>query len=205
MKFTAILTGSINNEPIRLNGKGSINPQKGLTDGYYNLQEVPTDFSPVLLSAVLITGYPDASASLDGASNIFQGRSYEYNRNLIFGNGGELNLNTSCILKDDHLHSQFHLTGNVDLPPVDRMEPLIESWTPAGPGGIEGHFRAVWLGADGCTVKADAFTEYNVDTDQIQKRLLHRFVTIDSEVQGSDIHKLQEVMLFENILPSVQD
>src|SRR5882724_9441802 len=98
ISFDARLEGMLNHSQIQLAGGGSISHPKGQTIGDYELRRLPEGFSPFILSACLITGYPNASKSIDGSRNIFQGRSYNYTRTLKFRTGEEMILDANCSL-----------------------------------------------------------------------------------------------------------
>jgi hypothetical protein len=65
----------VNGFPIALSGDGNIERGLGLTLGSYTIEQIPKGFDPYIFSAILITGYPNASASVDNTPNIFRDRS----------------------------------------------------------------------------------------------------------------------------------
>ena len=203
LSFSASLSGTVNGEAIALKGDGNIQRGLGLTVGTYNLERLPRGFQPPLLSSILITGYPNASASVEDTPNIFRDRSYDYRRNITFRDGGDLSLRARCVLEGDHITSRFYLTGHVEVPELAGVEPLLESWEPNGPGGIRGHFTIAWRLQNGRgLVTADAESTYQIDTDEEQQGLLHRFVIMNSAVRGNTLRKTQTVGLFRE-LPKV--
>jgi hypothetical protein len=88
----------------------------------------------MLFSAILITGYPNASASVEDTPNIFRDRSYDYRRLIKFRDGGELQFRARCTLEGDHITSRFHLRGAVHVPALVSIEPLIEMMSRAAAG-----------------------------------------------------------------------
>ena len=196
LKFTARLTGVVNGQPIKLYGTGRIVLSSGLTDGRYDLEEIPKRFRLPVLSTVLVTGYPNASFSQDRTPNIFSGRSYSYERSIAFREGGELKLHASCTIDADRLTSTFRLMGHAELPELEGIDPLVESWEPVGPGRIRGQFTAAWPTPVGPVVAADVSTDYRIETDDVQAGLVHRFVTMSSHCSGSELRKVQHVRLF---------
>ena len=87
LSFQASLQGSVNGQPIHLEGGGSIDDAIGETIGDYELFDDVAAIQPFFLSACLITGYPNASASQGGVKNIFQGVPYSYRRVIRFRSG----------------------------------------------------------------------------------------------------------------------
>jgi hypothetical protein len=189
----------VNRLGIHLNGSGTISHAIGQTVGNYDLLEMPAGVSPFILSACLITGYPNASASIGGCRNIFQGHTYSYNRTLRFRSGEVLVLDTNCKLDGNRLLSDFRLQGSSPLADVYSIDPLVESWEPAGPGRIRGHFTAAWRRKTGGLVVADAVTDYRIDTSEEQQEFLHRYIAITSSVEGGHLFKKQDVRLFKQL------
>jgi Green fluorescent protein len=201
--FTALLDGDINSSTLDLGGHGIIDHQAGQTTGVYLIWKSPVEFSPYLLGPMLITGYPNASQSIDGAQNIFKGRSYGYRRQIKFNSGHRLYLRAECDLCNRVLKSRFSITGAVPRVAISPLEPLVESWRPAGPGRIRGEFGAAWRKVDGDYLTADVLTDYEVDTNEQQENVLHRFVRMRTTVNGNEVRKSQKVMLFRELPPSV--
>jgi len=197
--FQAELNGLVNSEALDLVGTGGIDLQTGLTHGTYQLRRMPDRLSPLVLSACLITGYPNASVSPDHSPNIFRARPYRYRRELRFRDGGSLVLAATCSLADTVMISQFRLDGELHHPELRNVEPLIESWEPHGPGRVRGHFAISWRTRSGVFVTADAFTDYEVDTEEEQADILHRMVTIDSRIEGHTLRKEQYSVLFRRL------
>lgn len=192
LTFTAKLTGHVNQQAIHVTGTGHVDPELGVTDGTYEF-EVPKDFDPMLLSAFLICGYPNATASIENTPNIFLGKSYEYRRFLKLRDGGELNQRATVSVRKDGIDSRFHLTGWI--PPIAGLtgvEPVVESWEPHGPGGIRGHFTIAWATTSGPLVVGDAFSTYQIATDGEQKGLLHRLIFMRTVLNNART-KLREI------------
>lgn len=195
MKFTAQLDGIVNQQSIKLNGKGTLCELTGKTHGEYDLLNIPKGFDSMLLSAVLITGYPNASHSHENVKNVFKGKSYSYEREINFRDGGKLNLKVNCKHENDLFKSDFVLTGNVEFYGLTSVEPLVESWQPIGSGNIKGHFMAAWQSKRGL-IAADAFTDYKIENSETQPNVLHRYISIDSFFENNRLIKDQQVSLF---------
>lgn len=192
LSFAAKLTGQINHQIIEVTGTGHVDPDLGVTDGTYEFK-VPNGFDPMLLSAFLICGYPNATASINETPNIFLGKSYEYRRALQLRDGGELNQRATVTVRNNRIDSRFHLTGWIPaITGLTGVEPVVESWEPHGPGGIRGHFTIGWTTATGGLVVGNAFSTYQIDTDHQQNGLLHRFISMRTVLNKSK-NKLREI------------
>jgi hypothetical protein len=200
--FIATVDGSLNSVPMRLHGQGTIDHDVGRTEGAYVLTEAPPDFSPYLLGPMLITGYPNASRSAVGVENIFKGRSYRYTRQIAFRTGERIQLAAECDLSDGTLRSRFTVSGDLPHESPAPLEPLIESWIPAGEGRIRGTFTAAWKRLDGQYLVADVTTDYDVDTLMSQQQTLHRYVRISTACKNGRVEKRQDVFLFRDIFPA---
>jgi hypothetical protein len=189
--FSAKLGGSVNGETIHVTGKGHVDAALGVTDGTYDFR-VPADFDPMLLSAFLICGYPNATACMDKVTNVFAAKSYEYRRTLKLREGGEIQQRAAITYGKDGLESQFYLTGYARVPKLTGVEPVVESWEPNGPGGIRGHFAIAWTTEKGFLVVGDANSSYQIDTTHEQAGLLHRFIIMRTLLHAS-MPRLREV------------
>lgn len=204
LTFSATMTGSVNHEALSLTGQGQIDPSLGLAEGRYTFRTLPKSFDPNLLTAFLITGYPDAAASIGNVANLFRDHSYGYRRTVTFREGGELRFRASCMLKGGHITSKLHLVGQVEVPELTSAEPLVESWEPNGPGGVLGHFTISWRRDDGSVVTADADSNYQIyDEDATQDGILHRFIQVRSAVDSNTLHQMQTAGLFSELPKSL--
>jgi hypothetical protein len=199
LEYTAELTGSVNGQPICLEGRGHINSKDGLTSGEYELHKLPRDFDPLFLTAVLITGYPNACASLDGVSNPFVGLSYEYVRQIAFRSARSLELKTRCQLNGRHLSSEFRLTGSSPVASLGTVEPLVETWESLGPGQIEGRFKVAWTTSGGEQLTAQTETEYAIPQSVPEICLMHRFIEIESRLVGTRLSLKQHSFAFRHL------
>lgn len=204
LTFNVTLTGSVNHEALNLTGQGRIERSQGLTDGRYAFRALPKAFDPHLLSAFLITAYPNATASIGDTPNLFGDHSYGYRRTLRFREGGELRFRASCMRRGTHIESKFHLVGQVEVPALHSEEPFIETWEPNGPGGILGTFTISWRTDDGNVVTAEAETSYQIhESDATQDGILHRFILTRTAVDGNALHQVQTAGLFRDLPKSL--
>ena len=199
LSFRASLNGEVNGKEIILQGEGTIND--GHTDGKYDLIQLPEGFSPEILSVVLVTGYPNASETIDQTQNIFKGNSYNYTRHIKFSDGGELQLQTECVLEGNHLDSKFTLHGEINDIDLVAIQPIVESWEPCGEGKIKGRFTATWeKQSTGEVITASTESDYIIDTEETQKNLCHRFIKIQNTYDERQLRKLQDVYLFTDLM-----
>ena len=203
LSFKADLTGCINNQTFTVTGKGKVNGNIGLTDGIYEFSSLPKGFDPMLLSAFLVCGYPNAVASIDGTPNLFRGHSYEYRRSFKLRDGGELYCRTQIKLKGNSIKTKFHLTGWCNVPELVDMEPVVESWEPYGEGGLRGHFTISFKTKDGSLITGDTFTNYQIDANKSQVGVLHRFIIMKTIIKGKSLREIQTEGLFHHLPKSL--
>jgi hypothetical protein len=165
ISYTATVRGTINGRNLEVVGRGSISESGGLTEGEYKIEQFPPDTDPAFLTAVLITGYPNASRTTGAVTNPFQGRSYSYCRQLRFSSGHSMSFVAQCFRHESHLESTFDLCGLMPDARVNRVLPLVESWTSATAApSLSGMFLAGWGLCDGALIFAEARTNYGVAT-----------------------------------------
>jgi hypothetical protein len=197
LKTRVILNGQVNAEDVAARGRALLQPDAGITAGRYVIGNLPKGLHPRILGAILITGYPTASKALPGAQNPFRTTSYGYTRRLDFGQSGNLILNAYCKKEPGSITSTFQLTGQIDAPALVAMEPLVETWIPAGKGRVHAHFTASWRTAKGRRMFAECFTDYILESGETLRNRQHRFVTLHTTVKGNLMSKDQHVTLFK--------
>ena len=199
LEYTAKLSGKVNDLEILVNGSGNILLEDGLTKGDYEIEKSPDGFSPLFLTAVLITGYPNACAPLDGSKNVFHGSSYNYKRTLVFRQGERLTMTAKCFLSGNVLDSVFEISGNVPKVELDAVEPLVEVWEPADNNQIRGQFRIAWKKNGKVVVSADAQSEYYPGNSTEFMPVLHRFISISHELQDRKLSLNQKSLMFHQL------
>jgi hypothetical protein len=148
LTFSAVLSGSLNGEAVDVRGDGTINEDRGLTDGRYDIRRLPNDLDSRSLGAFLLTGYPNSCATrYANVGNPFSGGGYHYLRIYAFDSGEEITLNMRCELSaDSHLTSSFVVSGNApSLGGVRDIASIHELWAPSE-SNIDGKFEVSWLG-----------------------------------------------------------
>lgn len=204
LTFTAHLTGSVNGSAILVSGGGTIDVEHGETDGRYLLQDISPDFHPSILSACMITGYPNASASLNNTRNPFHGKSYSYRRSLEFSTGCRLELRAECELFGSQLKSRFFLYGEARLQGITSIDPLIESWEPLVGGDLRGRFTIGWRTLDDRVYTAEADSRYTLASSAVVEGVLHRYLVIRPESTPERLRLRQRSTLFRR-LPDLDD
>ncbi len=160
--FSTTLTGLLNGQTILVEGRGTIIEDVGLTVGDYNLIKTPDGFPSELLSIMMVTGYPNASRSIDLAQNPFKGISYSYTRNINF-EGQQMVLEAKVSLSERRLESVFHINGQFGAPiALGKVDPIRETWDQVSDGIIQGQFGASWSLPNGGSAKASTKTQYRV-------------------------------------------
>ncbi|MBI5450160.1 MAG: hypothetical protein HY940_02270 [Gammaproteobacteria bacterium] len=195
-EFSAELIGQINGQSIELGGNGTIDPVSGITSGKYMLRRLPNDFDPTVLSACLITGYPNVCATKGGIENPFGEYPYRYERAINFRNGGRLRLRTECKYVNGRLDSQFYLEGHVTTPALDTVEPIIESWEPGQDAQVHGNFVVAWRCKDGSLFVAEADTKYTILADVKIDHFLHRYIAVTPKFTNDSLSLHQDSELF---------
>jgi hypothetical protein len=199
LEYTAVLNGCVNDQEIIVTGAGKIIVRDGLTEGTYELVKLPTEFDPAVLEAVLITGYPNACAPLDGSPNVFQGKSYHYRRLLSFQENEQLLLNAVCQVDGNRLTSKFTLKGTAPKVKIEDVAPLVEAWEPTGSQEIAGQFRIVWQTVDGGYIRADAQSEYFPGNSTANMPVLHRYISISAKIEGRILTLTQKSLVFHHL------
>lgn len=198
MNYSAILHGNINGQIIFVSGKGTI--INGLTNGNYILEQLPDKFEPQILKGLLITGYPNATHSIDNSVNIFQGKSYTYKRILNFSNGGRIEMFADCVLSENQLISKFTVNGSLFIEErIENSEPLIEVWEPTKENVLSGLFRITWKTKNGNYLSADARSEYFPLGVTQQLPILHRYIEIESVEENNLFSLSQKSFLFHRL------
>lgn len=199
LEYKATLTGEVNKQPIAVIGEGIICSEEGLTKGGYDLELLPEGFSPLFLSTVLITGYPNACASLDGSPNLFKGMSYHYEREISFCDGGHLSLKTECDVQGRSLISKFFLSGEIEPADLCGVEPLVEAWESISDQEIQGSFKIVWRRHNGSLLSAEARSRYHIHRKSRIAPLIHRFIRIEPQVENGRLFLTQKSFIFQQL------
>jgi hypothetical protein len=192
LEFDAIVSGIVNGSEISVRGGGSIDEELGFTDGTYDISKLPHFYAPGLLTACILTGYPNATASTSELKNPFQGRSYGYERELRFKTGEVLAYRAECTVAGAALMSHFYLNGAVPVVPVPPcfFQEIEESWVTDQTGRLHGRFEAQWDGGSSGQVVASASSDYRFKLGEPVAAL--RRLRLDAQTRGDQFRLLQE-------------
>lgn len=181
-RFVALAELELNDEQVRLTGRGSVEPNDGIVEGTYQYEPLPGLVDPFIFKSVLITGYPSICQSRDGKINPFKAGSYRYRRTVDFGEHGALRYEADCKIdgsdSEARLVSTFVGEGDLSIPPIEIASPVVETWVPAG-RQVRGTFLIGWRRKDGQGyVVGRAHTEYElpVEADPLAC-LVHRRIS----------------------------
>lgn len=195
LSFEAIVSGRVNGAEVAVNGLGDISEADGLTVGRYDISKLPPFYAPGLLTACILTGYPNATATPSGQRNPFQGRSYDYRRSLRFSSGQVLTYTAEIRREPRRLLSHFRLDGSapvVSLPDMFVQE-IDERWSTDGDGQLRGAFSAPWLTEEGIELAACATSEYHVAA--LSEINAHRRLKLHAITSRSEFRLRQESRL----------
>jgi hypothetical protein len=196
LKTRVTMKGRVNGEALSVAGRAILEPFEGVTRGRYVIEALPKRMDPRILSAFMITGYSNASKNFPGAVNPFRGVSYRYEREVTFEDGKALHFKAYCKVENDgSITSDFDLTGEVDVPALTAIEPLVEAWVPTKPGEIYGNFTSTWITEKGERIFASAVTRYHLEKPNPLPERHHRYITILGQFRGNLMSKYQKVTL----------
>ena len=193
--FQATMSGRINGVKFSLKGEGFHG--NGFSRGSYECRQVPPKMDLLLLNAFLMLGYPSVHRPMDGAINPFMGLSYHYRRTLTLEDGSQLVVTTRHDKKAAKTTSKFTIEGNVDIPALDSVSSVVETWAPKGAGKLSGEFPMQWLTKDGKKLNGVIATEYELPAKaalpQRQQYLVQRLASLAS---GNKLEIIQDSELF---------
>lgn len=160
---------------------------------------MPKGMDISLLSYVALTGQPPMSRVLEGATNPFIGTGgvYEATRTLDLGAHGYLS--TTYWVEEtgtNRLRAVFDVTGHADTPRLTSIAPCTETWTPMGPGKVNGQFTMVWTGEDGTQVQGKTDTSYMLPTEETIPGQQFREIRINIESTPTKLRQTEHIVLF---------
>jgi hypothetical protein len=200
-RYQARVAGRINGTDIAISGSGTFDEAKGVVEGYYELELMPVDAHPLILNAVLITGYPSVCKESGSIANPFRQGDYSYIREVNFGSHGHLRYAAQCreIASENGikaLDSYFQIEGTVVVPELLSTEPLIEYWTPFKRGELDGSFEIRWLTSAGSFISARAVTTYTLPIGNPTPTMtMSRSIQLHNVLQQQRLNVYQESRL----------
>lgn len=160
---------------------------------------MPQGMDISLLSYVTLTGQPSMSRIMSDAVNPFvnTGGVYEGTRTLELGPYGYLTTTYAVISTGENkLKAIFDATGDVHVPRLVSIAPCIETWTPMGPGRINGQFTMVWTGEDGTRIQGKTDTNYVLPTEETIPGQQFREIRINIEATDTTLKQTEHIVLF---------
>ena len=139
------------------------------------------------------------SRVLEGAVNPFIGTGgvYKATRTLDLGEHGHLTTTYSVLdAGAGHLRAVFDVQGTVDVPRLVEIAPTIETWTPKGPGKVNGQFTMVWTGEDGSRVQGKTDTAYQLPTEETIPGQQFREIRINIDTTDTQLLQTEHIVLF---------
>ena len=196
------IRGTFNGKNFELMGKGHGKPYEGMLESRLETKGPPLHFPMHLLDIVAIFGYPTYSHYHEGTVDLFKiSDGYEYERHITYENGGYMDTLHTIVRKDDGLHGDFQvLRGeNLQVPELECIEPISETFIPAGPGKIKSTCVLAWRKKGGGLFTAECKSEYrlkhNKSLQGIQFRLVN-FTTAHTQTvldQKESLHVIRSL------------
>jgi len=144
--------GSINGERFKLVGGGEGQPFAGVIHQVLNVNPTAVTFPMGLMDVPGVMGFPTFSMYLDGTTDLFKRKpfSYEYKRRLRFQDGGVMESFHRVEYCEDRVVGDFRVEGEgIRATELGPIEPIVETFIPAGPGRIRSTFTVVYPTSDG--------------------------------------------------------
>jgi len=158
----------MNGAPFELVGGGVGKPYDGKLASRLTSKNGPLPFSMHLMDIVAIFGYPTYSCYHEDTTDLFK-RSrggYEYERHLKFENGGFMDTLHKITNDGTSLEGDFCVVdGQVEAPELIGIEPIVETFIPAGPGKIRSECVVAWRKKEGGIFSAKCSSEYRLRHD----------------------------------------
>ena len=198
------LHGTVNGENFKMRGGGMGAPHEGTVATDLVTNPGPVGFKMGLMAPCIIMGFPTFSKYPPGTHDLFKiSDGYEYERHLRFENGGKLDTVSKVTyhgskgeeFRVQHVEGDFKVEGNVEAPELVSVEPLVETFEPAGPGRIKSTFRIVWRTTDGGEFAADADNEYRLKHKQELPFRHQRRIEFDAQFSPDRIRQSERLTM----------
>lgn len=180
LKHETTIRGTFNGKQFELKGEGGGQPYDGKLASRLESTGVPLSFSMHLLDIVAIFGYPTYSKYHEDTTELFKSSDgYEYERHLKYENGGYMNTLHQIVWKDgDCLSGDFQVLNGecTNVPELEGIEPIVETFLPAGPGKIKSHCVIAWRKKGGGVFTAECESEYRLKHSRSLPLLQFRMV-----------------------------
>ncbi|KAI9837877.1 MAG: hypothetical protein M1837_002697 [Sclerophora amabilis] len=188
---------------VEYHGFGTGNANRGLLSSQLD-HNLP--FDPEILAVHLIVGYPSYSEYKDGATDLFKpstvGGGYKYQRKYRFSNGAHFT-SFHNITFDKATGLRGHFTTR-DFPTDAfpgrwRIQDLVETFIPSGPGLVKSVMAANWKG-DSKDVQAVIESEYYLNHNEQLPGLHWRHVTFETEHPSENVYcQSEKITVLKNL------
>jgi hypothetical protein len=198
------LHGTVNGEAFAMRGGGMGAPHDGTVATELATNPGPVGFPMGLMAVCIIMGFPTFSKYPKGTHDLFKiSDGYEYERHLRFEEGGTLDTISKVTyhgsrggdLQVRYVEGDFEVNAQVDAPELVSIEPLVETFEPAGEGRIKSTFKVVWRTADGGTFTADADNVYKLKHKQALPFKHKRRIEFDTEFRQDRIRQSERLTM----------
>lgn len=199
-----LLHGTVNGEKFTMRGGGMGAPHDGMVETDLATNPGPVGFPMGLMAVCIIMGFPTFSKYPKGTHDLFKiSDGYEYERHLRFDNGGTLDTVSKVSyhgskgeeFRVQHVEGDFKVDGTVEAPELASVDPLVETFEPAGPGRIKSTFRIVWRTNDGGEFTANADNEYRLKHKQELPFPHKRRIEFDSQFSPDRIRQSERLTM----------
>lgn len=182
LRHKTIITGTANGKQFRLEGEGEGRPYEGELCALLKTTSGPLHISMHLLDVVSMFGYPTYSRYHEQTKELFKiSDGYEYERDIKFENGGYMKTLHKVTRQPDCLQGDFKvLECSVEAPDLEAIEPIVETFIPAGPGKINSQAVFAWRKKGGGYFTARCESQYRLNHKESLPHLQFRVVHFDT-------------------------
>jgi hypothetical protein len=199
LQVELFVSGNVNGSSFEVHGFSHGVPGSGNIRADVDLGgSLPHGFQLPILSYVLLTGQPSMSFVTRGASNPFVSTAgvYKAVRTLQIDDETSFTTSYDVTKKGNQLEAHFSITGISKLPALKSIKPTIETWTPKGPGRIDGNFVMSWESEDGSVVTGTTKTRYQLPTEEVLPGVHFREILIDIDPREKGLAQHERIVLF---------
>ena len=201
LRHETIIHGTANGKTFRLAGEGQGRPYDGKLGSVLKSTTGPLHIPMHLLDIVAIFGYPTYSNYHEDTKDLFKiSDGYEYERSITYENGGHMKTLHKVTKHSDHLSGDFQvLECTVQAPELECIEPVVETFIPAGPGKINSHAVLAWRVKGGGYFTARCESQYRLKHEEslnhLQFRVVHFNTNHSQEVldQKESLHVIRHL------------
>ena len=197
LRHRTTIEGTFNGKAFRLVGGGKGQPHEGILDCRLESRTGPVPFSMPMMNVIAIFGYPTYSKHVNVFDIFKRSDGYEYERNILFQDGGSMqSLHVVRYGEMDNLRvldGHFTVTAEANLPTdIIRLDPILETFIPAGPGRVRSKFVLSWVRRSGEHVLASCESEYRLRHDITMPKTVFRSAEFVEDRSTPEVLDLDE-------------